>query len=63
MLLTEEELKKWTGYSRRSALIRWLEKEAIDYRLGNKGQIITTLNAIEQQEKATSEEEQRPRFI
>lgn len=49
MLLTEEALKKWTGFSRRSALTRWLESEDIKFWFGQKGRIITTLNFIEKQ--------------
>ena len=63
MLVEEKMLMEWTGYKKRGALMRWLDKEAIQYRIGNKGHVITTLNAIEGTLNKDSEDAKRPTFL
>ncbi|MBO9484321.1 DUF4224 domain-containing protein [Salinisphaera sp. G21_0] len=62
-LITEEQLKAWLGFKQRSALMKWLDKEAIPYRLGNKGVIATTLNSLEANQLRKAEEKAVPRFL
>jgi glutamate 5-kinase len=45
-LLTEEDLRDWTGYQRRGDIERVLRERAIPIIYGRDGQICTTLEAI-----------------
>jgi hypothetical protein len=45
-LITEDELKAWTGHKRRDALINWLRNSGIPYLLGAGGRICCTAEAI-----------------
>lgn len=46
ILLTEQDLMQWTGYSRRADLEKWLTLQGIKPVHGKGGTIITTLNAV-----------------
>ena len=37
ILIQEENLMEWTGYSRRADLMRWLRERRIRYELGRGG--------------------------
>ena len=39
MLLMEESLMEWTGYSRRADLMKWLRERRIRYELGRGGRV------------------------
>ena len=39
MLLMEEALMEWTGYSRRADLMRWLDEHGYGYELGRGGRV------------------------
>jgi hypothetical protein len=39
LLLMEEQVMEWTGYSRRADLMRWLDERGYDYQLGRGGRI------------------------
>jgi hypothetical protein len=39
MLIQEENLMEWTGYSRRADLMRWLRERRIRYELGRGGRV------------------------
>lgn len=46
-LLTETDLKSWTGYERRSDIEALLRKHGVPVIFGRGGQICTTLRALE----------------
>ena len=46
-LLTEEELKNWTGYRQRSKLEAFLRREKIPFSYGKGNKIIATQTAID----------------
>ena len=46
-LITEGALMKATGYTQRGRLIAHLEKNGVAYFVGNRGQIWTTIEAID----------------
>lgn len=46
-LITEQELKEWTGYGQRSALEKFLRESRIPFMLGKGNIIITTQAAID----------------
>lgn len=45
-LILEEELKEWTGYRHRDALVNWLRAHKVPYWLGNGGRICVTAEAV-----------------
>lgn len=45
-LLTETDLKEWTGFQRRSDVERLLRKHNIPVIYGRDGQVCTTLDAL-----------------
>lgn len=45
-LITEDELKSWTGHKRRDALVNWLRNSGIPYLLGAGGRVCCTAEAI-----------------
>lgn len=45
-LVTEEELKEWTGYEQKGALERWLKKHGIHFFHGKDNRLCTTLAAL-----------------
>lgn len=45
-LITEHDLKNWTGYRHRDALVNWLRSHKVPYWLGNKGVICVTADAL-----------------
>jgi hypothetical protein len=47
-LLTEEQLKEWTGYRQRSKLEAFLRREKIPFHYGKGNKIIATQTAIDQ---------------
>ena len=61
-LITEEQLMAWLGFKQRSKLMRWLDKEGIPYRLGNKGVVATTINCLEASQVRQAENNAVPRF-
>ena len=62
-LVTEKQLMNWLGFKQRAALMRWMDREAIPYRLGNKGVIATTLNSLEASQLKKAEDKAVPRFL
>lgn len=46
MLIQESDLKTWTGYRHRDALINWLRAHKVPYWLGNGGMICVTAEAV-----------------
>lgn len=46
-LLTEEELKKWTGYEQRQKLESWLRENKIKFTYGKGNKLITTQEAVD----------------
>lgn len=46
-LLTEDELKKWTGYRQRAKLEAFLRREKIPFSYGKGNKIIATLAAVD----------------
>ena len=45
-LLTEDQLKQWSQYSRRSDLLDFLRANGILYFRGRGGSVLTTLKAV-----------------
>lgn len=45
-LLTEEDLKKWTGYKQRAKIESFLRREKIPYTYGKGAKILVTKDAI-----------------
>jgi hypothetical protein len=56
-LLTEEDLKQWTGYGTQGGVLRFLNKNRIPYTTGKDGRVVTTLSAINQSLVKGSQEE------
>jgi phage antirepressor YoqD-like protein len=46
-LLTEDALKKWSGYSQRAKLEAWLKQNKISYTYAKGNKLITTQEAID----------------
>jgi hypothetical protein len=47
MLLTEDQLREWTGYHRRADLERVMRENGIRVLYGRDGRLCTTLSAVE----------------
>ncbi len=47
-LLTEDELKAWTGYEQRQKLESWLRENKIKFTYGKGNKLITTADAVNQ---------------
>lgn len=47
-LLTEDDLKNWTGYRQRSKLEAFLRRERIPFSYGKGNKIIATQAAVDQ---------------
>lgn len=45
-LLSEDDLKAWTGFEQRQKLESWLRERKISYTYGKGNKIITTAHAI-----------------
>jgi len=45
-LIAEDDLKKWTGFRHRDALINWIRIHKIPYWIGNGGCICVTADAV-----------------
>lgn len=45
-LLNEDALMTWTGYTRRTDLIKWLRDGGIQFFFGKGGAVCTTMAAI-----------------
>lgn len=45
-LLTEDDLKQWTGYKHRSKIEAFLRREKIPYTYGKGAKILVTQDAI-----------------
>lgn len=45
-LLSEDELKAWTGYEQRSKLESWLRENKIAFTYGKGNKLITTSDAV-----------------
>ena len=45
-LVTEEQLKAWTKYSRTADLMEWLRSNGIAYFRGRGGSVMTTVQAV-----------------
>lgn len=46
-LLTEDELKEWTGYEQRKKLEEWLRENKIKFTYAKGRKIVTTQEAID----------------
>lgn len=62
-LVTEDQLMLWLGFKQRSRLVKWLDREGIPYRLGNKGVVVTTINCLEANQLRKAEETAVPKFL
>lgn len=47
-LLTEDQLKAWTGYEQRQKLESWLRENKIKFTYGKDNKLITTADAVNQ---------------
>ncbi|MES2181014.1 MAG: hypothetical protein V4493_02820 [Pseudomonadota bacterium] len=47
-LLSEAELKAWSGYAQRQKLEAWLRENKISYTYGKGNKLITTAAAVNQ---------------
>jgi hypothetical protein len=45
-LITEEQLKDWSGHRRREALADWLRSQGIPFMTGKCGRICCTTDAV-----------------
>lgn len=45
-LLNEADLQQWSGYTQRTALIKWLRDNGIQFFFAKGGSICTTLAAV-----------------
>lgn len=45
-LVTEEDLRKWTGFEQRAKLEAWLRENRICYTYGKGNMLITTMAAV-----------------
>ncbi|MGZ8213513.1 MAG: DUF4224 domain-containing protein [Methylosarcina sp.] len=45
-LITETDLKEWTGFKQRAALVNWLRSHGVPYLLGAEGRVCCTSQAI-----------------
>lgn len=45
-LLTEDDLKTWSGFTRRASLVEWLRRNGIPYLLGHGGRVCVTAEAV-----------------
>ena len=45
-LLSQDDLREYTGIVHKSLLVDWLKKNRIAYYLNAKGEIVTTLAAL-----------------
>ena len=50
-LVTEEQLKEWSGHTTRPAIKNWLDNRNIFYFEGKGGRICVTLSAIEEKQQ------------
>lgn len=60
-LVTEDQLKAWSGYKQRGKLESWLRQKRIPFTHGKGNKLISTQEAVDRAlagEKATSEEKQ-----
>lgn len=54
-LVTEEELKEWTGYQQTGKLEQWLIKNGITFFYGKNNRICTTLAALNKERSKDDE--------
>ena len=45
-LVSEEDLKAWTGYTRSGDIEKWLKENGVAFRTGKKGRICVTEEAL-----------------
>jgi hypothetical protein len=45
-LLTEDDLKIWSGFTRRASLVEWLRRNGTPYLLGHGGRVCVTAEAV-----------------
>ena len=45
-LLSEDDLKNWSGYRHKDALVNWLRQHKVPYWIGNQGRICCTLDGV-----------------
>lgn len=45
-LLNETDLQQWSGYTQRTALIKWLRDNGIQFFFAKGGSVCTTLSAV-----------------
>ena len=46
-LITEDDLKSWTGYTRRADIENWLREQRIPFVFGKQNRLCTTQDAID----------------